>query len=481
FELREIPNDDPGMTPMEIWCNEAQERYVLAVTKDDLPLFASLCERERAPYAVLGTATDEKRLVLHDRRFNNLPIDLPMDVLFGKPPKMLRQVTHVSPPRGPFNYQTIDLEEAAMRVLRLPTVADKTFLITIGDRSITGLVTRDQMVGPWQIPVADCAVTSSGYQGLTGEAMAIGERTPLALIDAPASGRMAVGEALTNIAAACINKMGDIVLSANWMAPAGHPGEDAALFDTVRAVGMELCPSLGIAIPVGKDSLSMKTVWHENDTERSVTAPLSLIVSAFAPVRDVAATLTPQLRTDLGESDLILVDLGRGRNRLGASALSQVYKQLGDTPPDLDHPEDLRQLFFRIQELSQEGKLLAYHDRSDGGLFTTLCEMAFTGHTGLSLNLDNLGGDPLALLFNEELGVVLQVPREHTPSVVDRLRTDSGLTKHVYLLGEPNSTDEIVITRNGKELLRKPLVELHRTWSETTYRMQALRDNPECA
>ncbi len=481
FELREIPNDAPGMTPMEIWCNESQERYVLAVAVEDMPLFASLCERERAPYAVLGEATVEERLVLHDRSFDNLPIDLPLDVLFGKPPKMLREVNHASTPRLPFTGETIDLHDAVERVLRLPAVADKTFLITIGDRTITGLVARDQMVGPWQVPVADCAVTTSGYQGVTGEAMAIGERTPVALIEGPASGRMAVGEALTNIAAARIDNIADIVLSANWMAAAGHPGEDAALFDTVRAVGMELCPALGIAIPVGKDSLSMKTVWREGGKERAVTAPLSLIVSAFGPVQDVAATLTPRLRADVGETDLILVDLGRGGNRLGASALAQVYKQLGDEPPDLNHPEDIKDFFQRIQELNREGKLLAYHDRSDGGLFVTLCEMAFAGHTGVSVSLNGLTEDPIAVLFNEELGAVLQVRRRHSQEVMGHLATGAGMAGHVHLLGEVNATDEIIITRNGRELFRKPRVELRRTWSETTSRMQSLRDDPECA
>ncbi|KRT59361.1 phosphoribosylformylglycinamidine synthase, partial [endosymbiont of Ridgeia piscesae] len=426
FELRMVPNDDPGMAPMEIWCNESQERYVMAIDVERLDEFKAICERERCPYAVVGEATDEEHLLLGDAHFNNKPIDLPMPLLFGKAPRMLRDVHHRPFAKPELDTSEIDLKEAALRVLRLPTVANKTFLISIGDRSITGMVARDQMVGPWQVPVADLAVTTSGLMGHTGEAMAMGERTPLALLDAPASGRMAIGEAITNIAAAQIGKIGDIKLSANWMAPAGHTGEDARLYETVKAVGMELCPALGIAIPVGKDSMSMKTVWQEGEEQREVTAPLSLIISAFAPVEDVRGTLTPQLRSDQGDSDLILIDLGKGHNRLGATALAQVYKQIGHEGADLDDAETLTRFFDVIQELNRDGLLLAYHDRSDGGLLATLAEMAFAGRTGLNIELDDLPGEPLALLFNEELGAVVQVRHTDTDDVLKALH-DAGL------------------------------------------------------
>ncbi len=480
LELRAVPSDDPGMSPLEIWCNEAQERYVLAVRPDDLAAFSALCERERCPFAVLGEATDDGRLVLHDRRFANTPIDLPLEVLLGKPPRMHRDAGHVRPPRPPLDLAGVELREAALRVLRLPTVADKTFLVTIGDRSVTGLVARDPMVGPWQVPVADCAVTATGYRARTGEAMAIGERTPLALVDAPASGRMAVAEAITNLAAAAVPDLGQVVLSANWMAAVSHPGEDAALFDTVRAVALELCPALGIAVPVGKDSLSMKTVWHQGGEERAVTAPLSLIASAFAPVADVARTLTPVLRTDRGETDLLLVDLGRGRNRLGASALAQVFGQLGDRVPDLDRPEDLKGFFAAVQRLNAGGLLLAYHDRSDGGLWATLCEMAFAAHTGLEIDLSGPAGSPLEVLFNEELGAVLQVRREDREAALGAF-ADAGLGGQVYVVGAPAGHGRVVVRRGGEVLLDLSRVELHRAWSETTYRMQALRDHPDCA
>ncbi|MDX1489484.1 MAG: phosphoribosylformylglycinamidine synthase, partial [Acidiferrobacterales bacterium] len=380
LELRAVPNAQPGMSPMELWCNEAQERYVLAVEETQLAAFQGICERERCPAAVLGTVTEEQRLVLTDEFFarndsrRSSPIDLEMSVLFGQPPKMLRETKRVKRKSPRFKTRTIDLADAAQRVLRLPTVANKTFLITIGDRSVSGLVCRDQMVGPWQLPVADVAVTASGYQGYTGEAMAVGERTPLALLDPAASGRMAVGEALTNLAAARIEKLPDVKLSANWMAAAGHPGEDAALYDTVRAVALELCPALGISIPVGKDSLSMKTVWQDGQgQEHAVTAPLSLIVSAFSPVVDVRKTLTPQLRRDRGETDLLLIDLGKKKNRLGGSALAQVYKQVGHEAPNVDDPRVLRLFFHVIQALNELGFVIAYHDRSDGGLFATAC------------------------------------------------------------------------------------------------------------
>ena len=480
FELRNVPNDEPGMSPMEIWCNEAQERYVMAIDRDRLDEFRAICERERCPYALVGEATDDEHLLLGDAHFDNNPIDMPMPLLFGKPPRMLRDVRHRTFHKPELDFSGVDLTQAALRVLRLPTVANKTFLISIGDRSITGQVARDQMVGPWQVPVADLAVTLSDYLGYAGEAMALGERTPLALIDAPASGRMAVGETITNLAAAAIDRMGDIKLSANWMAPAGHPGEDARLYETVKAVGMELCPALGIAIPVGKDSMSMKTVWEEQGEQREVTAPLSLIISGFAPVSDVRRTLTPQLRTDLGDSDLILIDLGKGRNRLGASALAQVYRQIGHHGPDLDDPGAIKRFFKVIQELNGEGLLLAYHDRSDGGLFTTLCEMAFAGHCGISIQVGDLGDDDLAVLFSEELGAVIQVRHRNTDEVLKVLH-DAGLGRHSHVIGTLNEEQRIEILRGHSRLLSATRTELQQAWSETSREMQALRDNPECA
>ena len=480
FELRAIPCDDPGMSPMEIWCNEAQERYVLAVDAERLPQFQAICERERCPFAVIGEATEEQQLVLGDGLLDSSPIDLPMEVLLGKPPKMLRDVHHHPFHKPPLRFDGLDVTEAARRVLLLPGVADKTFLITIGDRSVTGLIARDQMVGPWQVPVADVAVTSTDYRGYTGEAMAIGERAPVALLDHRASVRMAVGEALTNLAAARVDDLGRVVLSANWMVPAGHPGEDAGLYDAVEAVGMELCPALGITIPVGKDSMSMKTVWREGGAEHSVTAPLSLVISAFGPVIDVRNTRTPQLRGDLGDTDLILVDLGKGRNRLGASALAQVYRQVGDEAPDLDDPAALRAFFEVIQELNHADRILAYHDRSDGGLFVTLCEMAFAGHCGIDVTLDALGEDPLAALFAEELGAVIQVRHCDTDEVLEALHT-AGLGRVSHVIGTLAEEDRITFRHRGRVYLTEERAAWQRVWSETTWRMQSLRDNPECA
>ncbi len=480
FELRTVPCDDPGMSPMEIWCNESQERYVLAVRAEDLDTFRALCERERCPYAVIGEATEEQQLLLGDGHFDNTPIDMPLEVLLGKPPKMLRDVHHRPFHKQDFETDGIDPMEAALRVLRLPAVADKSFLITIGDRTVTGLVARDQMVGPWQVPVSDVAVTLSDYSGYTGEAMAVGERTPLALLDHAASARMAVGEALTNLVAAPIGAMEDIVLSANWMAPAGHPGEDAGLYEAVHAVGIELCPALGIAIPVGKDSMSMKTVWREAGEERAVTAPLSLIVSAFARVSDARCTLTPQLRTDCGDTDLILIDLGKGRQRLGGSALAQVYKQIGHHAPDLDDPQAFKTFFGVIQDLNARGLLLAYHDRSDGGLFATACEMAFAGHCGITLSLDVLGEDPMAALFCEELGALIQVRHQDTDEVLAWLH-DAGLGRHTHVLGAPNEEDHIVFRHGRRDWLAAERAVFRRAWAETSFHMQALRDNPDCA
>jgi phosphoribosylformylglycinamidine synthase len=480
FELRTVPSDEPGMSPMGIWCNESQERYVMAINVDQLEEFKAICERERCPYAVVGEATDDEHLLLGDAHFSNNPIDMPLPLLFGKAPRMLRDVKHRPFKKPKFDTRGIDLKEAALRVLSLPTVANKSFLITIGDRSITGQVARDQMVGPWQVPVADLAVTISDYSGYAGEAMAMGERTPLALLDAPASGRMAIGETITNLAAGAINQISDIQLSANWMVAAGHAGEDAKLYETVKAVGMELCPALGISIPVGKDSMSMKSVWQAEDGSREMTSPLSLVITGFAPVSDVRRTLTPQLRTDQGDSDLILIDLGKGANRLGASILSQVYQQIGHQGADLDDPIALKHFFEAIQSLNSDGLLLAYHDRSDGGFYTTICEMAFAGRTGVSIELDNLEGDDLALLFNEELGAVIQVRHQDSDDVMQRLH-GLGLGHHSYIVGSLNERDRIDVKRGGAELLSHSRVELQQTWSDVSFRMQSLRDNPECA
>ncbi|MEW6561727.1 MAG: phosphoribosylformylglycinamidine synthase [Pseudomonadota bacterium] len=477
FELRAIPSEERGMSPMQIWSNEAQERYVLAIAPDRLAEFKAMCERERCPYSVLGEAVSEDRLTVHDEEFDNNPVDMPLSVLLGKPPKMTRNVRREKVRQTRFKTKKIDLREAIERVLRLPSVADKTFLIAIGDRTVGGMTARDQMVGPWQVPVADVAVTTLGYNTYHGEAFAMGERTPLALISGPASGRMAVGEAITNIAAARIEKIGDIKLSANWMAAAGHHGEDAALFDTVRAVGMELCPELGVSIPVGKDSMSMKTVWPDEGGKKSVTAPLSLIVSAFAPCSDVRATLTPQLVAD-PDTAIVLIDLGAGKDRLGASALAQVYNAVGTEAPDVDDPAALKAFFNVIQRLNSEGVLLAYHDRSDGGLLATLCEMAFASHIGLDVALDALSKDVMAALFNEELGACVQVRRADLVAVMEQLH-HAGLEAHV--VAQPNTRGMIDIVRKGKTLFSENGVTLHRIWSETTYQMQKLRDNPACA
>jgi len=481
FELRQIPNADPGMSPMEIWCNEAQERFVLAVDPGALERFAAICRRERCPFAVVGEATRSQHLGLTDRDAGNTPIDLPLNVLFGKPPRTHRHVVHEAPACEALDVTQLDLREAVERVLRLPCVADKTFLITIGDRTVTGLVCRDQMVGRWQVPVADCAVTITDYDGYAGEVMAMGERTPLAMLNAAASGRMAVGEAITNIAAAPVAALGDVVLSANWMAACGDPGEDARLYDTVRAVGLELCPALGIAIPVGKDSLSMKTVWRENGEDRSVTAPVSLIVSAFAPVTDVRRSMTPELRMDCGETDLILIDVGKGKNRLGGSALAQTHCQIGETPADLDDPETLKDFFETVQSLNRDSLVLAYHDRSDGGLLVTLCEMAFAGHSGLDVSLDRLDGDPLAVLFSEELGAVIQTRRADRQEVLSRFGGRMSLADHVHVIGAPDNEPSIRIATAKGAIFEESLSELQAIWSATSWQMQRLRDNPECA
>jgi len=487
FELREIHNDEPGMTPMQIWCNESQERYVIAVNPERINDFKQLCERERCPYAILGDTTEAQTLKVHDRHFDNYPVDMPLDVLLGKPPKMLRDVKRVSVKQDPLSTQSVDITEAAFNVLRLPSVANKTFLITIGDRTVTGMVTRDQMVGPWQIPVADVAVTTSSFEGYKGEAMAMGERTPVALLDGPASARMAIAESITNIMAASIEKLSDIKLSANWMAPAGHDGEDAILYDTVKTVGMAICPQLGLTIPVGKDSMSMKSVWietTESGTEdKSVTAPLSLVITAFTPVTDVRKTLTPQIRTDIEDTGLLLIDLGFGKNRLGGSALAQTCKQIGNVPPDLDDAEQLRTFFNVFQQLNNEGKIISWHDRSDGGLFACLSEMAFAGHCGLDIHLDSMlsdRGDAVSVLFNEELGGVIQIRCEYLDSV-EQAFADAGLSDCLHELGKIHDEDQITINNNGIPVFSASRESLQQAWSETSYHMQRLRDNPECA
>jgi phosphoribosylformylglycinamidine synthase len=512
------------MAPMQIWCNEAQERYVLAIKPESLPLFESFCAREHCLYAVIGAATESEELIVSDSLLGDDPVNIPMSLLFGKPPKMHRDVSHAKPQLQALDLSAVSFSEAVHRVLSFPAVADKSFLIHIGDRSITGLVARDQMVGPWQVPVADVAVTASGFHAYSGEAMAMGERPPLAVIDAAASARMAVGEALTNLAAARIENLSQVKLSANWMAAAGHEGEDAALFDAVKAVGMKLCPALGIAIPVGKDSLSMKTVWHDGDRQKTMTAPLSLIISAFAPVVDVRQTLTPQLQP--GDTQLLLVDLGCGKNRLGGSVLAQVYRQLGDTAPDIDNPALLKAWFETLQHLNRQDLILAYHDRSDGGLLATLSEMLFASRIGIEIDLDfdsshalrgNSAWDAprpepqrgsrsiptqsvgtitpplppgegrgegiqnsLAALFNEELGAVLQVRREDTASVIKEL-ADAGLGACSHIIGKTVAGQNLHIRQQGQTLFMATRAELQRSWSEASYRMQALRDNPECA
>lgn len=483
FELRNIPNDEPGMAPHEIWSNESQERYVLAVGVEEFARFQAICERERCPYAVVGEATAEPQLTVTDSHFGNNPVDMPLEVLLGKAPRMHRSAVREQELGDDFDPAELNIAECVERVLHHPAVASKSFLITIGDRTITGLVARDQMVGPWQVPVADVAVTATSFDVYTGEAMAMGERTPLALLDAPASGRMAIGETLTNIAASRIGKISDIKMSANWMSAAGHPGEDARLFDTVKAVGMELCPELGITIPVGKDSMSMQTRWNEDGTEKSVTSPMSLIVTGFSPVLDIRQTLTPELRMDKGQTDLILIDLGRGQNRMGASILAQTYGKLGKVAPDVDDAEDLKAFFAVIQGLNADGHLLAYHDRSDGGLLTSVMEMAFAGHCGLNLNLDclteNISEIP-AILFNEELGAVIQVRHDETPDVLTQFSV-AGLGECVAVIGQPLNNSEINISLNGETVFEGQRGALQRQWAETSYQIQRLRDNAECA
>ncbi len=505
FDLSKVPVEESGLAPKEIWCNESQERYVLAIAPESLPLFDAMAVRERCPYAVVGVTTEEKQLVLDAGPGADRPIDMPMEVLLGRPPKMHRDVKRVARAFAPVALTGVALEQAAFDVLRHPTVASKRFLITIGDRTVGGLSHRDQMVGPWQVPVADCAVTLADYAGLRGEAMAMGERTPLAVIDAPAAGRMAVAEAITNLLAAPI-ELARVKLSCNWMAACGEPGEDAALYDTVRAVGLELCPALGISVPVGKDSLSMRTRWTDGGEAKQVTAPVSLIVSAFATLADVSGTLTPQLQP--GDTTLILIDLGQGRNRLGGSILAQALGQVGDATPDLDEPALLKTLVAAINRLRTDGRLLAYHDRSDGGLWATVCEMAFAGHRGVSLNVDLLvtegdgvsdsrmdWGDAknwtgqtaerrnaltLRALFAEELGAVIQVRSSDRDAVMQVLR-EAGLSKHSHVIGKPNERGVVEVWRDTKAVFSAPLRELHQAWDEVSWRIAKLRDHPDCA
>ena len=505
FDLRKVPLEESGLAPKEAWCNESQERYVIALDPALLPLFEQMCARERCPFAVVGVASKAVQLLLENGVGGERAIDMPMEVLLGKPPKMLRDVTRVPRQEAPLRLTGVELKQVAFDVLRHPTVASKRFLITIGDRTVGGMSHRDPMVGPRQVPVADCAVTLADYRGFRGEAMAMGERTPLAALDAPASGRMAVAEAITNLLAAPMT-LDHVKLSCNWMAACGEAGEDAALYDTVKAIGMGLCPALGIGVPVGKDSLSMRTRWSDASGAQQVTAPVSLVVTAFVTLDDVRGTLTPQLQS--GDTTLILIDLGAGRMRLAGSMLAQVLGQFGDEVPDLDDALRLKALVAAINQLRAESKLLAYHDRSDGGLWATACEMAFAGHFGVSLNVDLLvtEGDgisdsraevgdaknwagqvserrnerTLAALFNEELGAVIQVRTADRDAVMAVLRAQ-GLSKHSHVIGKPNERGVVEVWRDAKAVFSAPLVDLHQAWDEVSWRIARLRDNPVCA
>ncbi|GER10864.1 phosphoribosylformylglycinamidine synthase [Variovorax boronicumulans] len=515
FDLRAVPLEESGMAPKEIWCNESQERYVLAIAPESLEQFKAFCERERCPFSVVGVATEERQLLVADEGAAVQPVDMPMDVLLGKPPKMHRDVKTVARSFKPLDLTGVDLQKAAIDVLAHPTVASKRFLITIGDRSVGGLTHRDQMVGPWQVPVADCAVTLADYKGFAGEAMSMGERTPLAALDAPASGRMAVAEAITNLLAAPI-ELSRVKLSANWMAACGEPGEDAALYETVKAVGLELCPALGVSIPVGKDSLSMRTQWKDNGEAKKVTSPVSLIVTAFASLADVRGTLTPQLDATEDDTTLVLIDLGRGQHRMAGSILSQTLNQSGDTVPDLDDPVQLVALVNAVNALRADGKILAMHDRSDGGLFATACEMAFAGHVGVALNVDMLvtegdgisdsrmeTGDAknwaqqvsarreeltLKALFNEELGMVLQVRTAERNDVMQVLRAH-GLSTHSHFVGKtrPASSTmdagkgKLEVWRDAKSVFSASLHDLHQVWDSVSWKIARERDNPACA
>jgi phosphoribosylformylglycinamidine synthase len=476
IDLRSIPSDESGMSPLEIWCNEAQERYVLIIAAECVAEFTALCERERCQFAIVGELDADALLQVYDPQFNNHPVDVPLDVLFGKSPRMTRDVKQLPGASDVFDSTQIDIRDAAYRLLQLPTIADKSFLITIGDRTVTGLISRDQFVGPWQVPVSDVAVSLSDYENITGEAMSMGERTPLALLNAAAAARMSVAEAITNIAAADIDALEQVKLSANWMAACGEPGEDADLYAAVKAIGEEFCPALGIAIPVGKDSLSMKTVWNSAGKQQRMVAPLSLIISAFAPVRDVRRTLTPQLRTDAGDTCLLFIDLAAGQQRVGGSCLAQVYGQIGSDAPDCESPARLALFFKSLTELKRAGKVLAYHDRSDGGLFVTLAEMAFAGHCGIDINISSTSHAAAAVLFNEELGAVIQVSAADVDTVQ---KAFAGLA--IQNIGTVNNNGRVILCVDNTVVLDEARTDLHRAWSETSYRMQALRDNPDCA
>ena len=515
FDLKRVPLEESGLAPKDMWCNESQERYVLAINPDLLPLFEQMCQRERCPFAVVGVATAQRDLVLEDGPGGERVIDMPLEVLLGKPPRVHRDVQRVPRQGDRLDLTGVKLDRVALDVLRHPTVGSKRFLITIGDRTVGGLSHRDPMVGPWQVPVADCAVTLADFVGFRGEAMSLGERSPLAALDAPASGRMAVGEAITNLLAAPI-VLDRVKLSANWMAACGEPGEDAALYDTVHAVGMELCPALGIGIPVGKDSLSMRTRWGDGDAAQQVTAPVSLVVTAFTTLDDVRGTLTPQLQAiaaapggpGCGDTTLVLIDLGAGKRRLGGSRLAQVLGQFGCEVPDLDDPQALKSLVAAINDLRGQGRLLAYHDRSDGGLWASVCEMAFAGHLGVSLNVDILvtEGDgirdsraeygdsknwasqvserrnelTLAALFTEELGAVIQVRTADRNEVMGTLR-QHGLSRHAHFIGKTNARGVMEVWRDAKLQYSAPLQALHQQWDEVSWRIARLRDNPACA
>ncbi len=514
FDLRAIPLEESGLAPKEIWCNESQERYVLAIAPESLEQLRAFCERERCPFAVVGVAAEERQLVLADEG-EDTPVDMPMDVLLGKPPKMRRDVTSAVRRFKPLDLSGVDLQKAVIDVLSHPTVASKRFLVTIGDRTVGGLTHRDQMVGPWQVPVADCAVTLADFKGFAGEAMSMGERTPLAAIDAPASGRMAVAEAITNLLAAPI-ELSRVKLSANWMAACGEPGEDVALYETVKAVGLELCPALGISIPVGKDSLSMRTQWREGEAARKVTSPVSLIVSAFASIDDVRGTLTPQLDASVDDTTLVLIDLGRGKHRMGGSVLAQALGQSGGQVPDLDDPQDLVRLVAAVNALRAQGRILALHDRSDGGLFAAACEMAFAGHVGVALNVDMLvtEGDgisdsraeygdaknwavqvsarreelTLKALFSEELGMLMQVRTAERNEVMQTLRAH-GLSAHSHFVGKTRPMQspidagkgQIQVWRDAKAVFSASLSDLHQVWDSVSWKICRERDNPECA
>jgi phosphoribosylformylglycinamidine synthase len=473
IEIRKIPSDEQGMSPLEIWCNESQERFVLGISPDDLDEFTSICEREKCPFAVVGTVTENEHLIVSDSLFSTNPIDLPLEVLFGKPPSMTRSVKTTKEENDKTDFNNIAIEEAVERVLKFPAVCSKKFLITIGDRTVGGLVARDQMVGPWQVPVSDVAVTSVSFDETYGEAMAMGERTPLAVTNPEAAARMAISEAITNIAAADISSLKDIKISANWMAAAGFQNEDQHLFESVKTVGESFCPELGITIPVGKDSLSMRTMWEEDGKQKVVASPVSLIVTGFSPVKSILKTLTPELKVEQ-DTKLVLIDLSNNNSRLGGSTLAQVFNQSGDETPDAD-AETIKEFIEKITQLKRSGKILAYHDKSDGGLFTSAVEMAFASRCGIEIDVEALKGNDLAKLFNEELGVVVQVLSKDLEDLI------SSFGNSAVVIGAPAPHQDIII-RSGHEVIYKnSRIQLEKWWSDTSYQIQKLRDNPDSA